>query len=184
MRAARAAPATAAFMVSAALLTGFLRARLGLAPLAFICSDGRLLDFSSWRFGLIGVKLRRGLALFAKIALLADRRLVAVEIAVPGGLIERLRLRTLRGAQDAEIVLCVLKIVFSLHAVAARLGVVGERLIFVVNLLRGPANADVRPVRVERAVGINALPAALVIIPAALFEMIIHARMLFSLFTN
>lgn len=77
------------------------------------------------------------------------------------------------GAQDAKIVLCVLKIVFGLHPIAARCGVARKREIFVVNLLGCAADADVRAVRIKRAIGIDALPAPLMIAPA-LVEMIIH----------
>jgi hypothetical protein len=196
-RAARtAAPAPTAFKVAATLAI----MRAAFAAIAVVGPVRLLLERLLVRRRGVAIfrfdrRLRLRLAFIAELSLVAlrvavialaaaDCRLIAaVEIAVLLlRRIARLDLWTLHGAEDAEIVLCVLKIVFSLDAIAARRSVAREGEIFVVDLLGGAANADVGAVRIERPVRIDALPAALMVVAAAFVEVIVHTRKVFSLF--
>ncbi|HRX38392.1 MAG TPA: hypothetical protein P5072_03070, partial [Parvularculaceae bacterium] len=86
----------------------------------------------------------------------ADRGLIAI-------CVRRLNMRLrLHGADDAEIVFCVLEIVFRFHSVARRSRVARERQILVVNLVGGSTDAHIRSIGVKSAINVHALAAALI----------------------
>src|SRR6185312_14264253 len=100
----------------------------------------------------IGLRLRRLLgrlaALILEVDVVAGRELVATDDLAD---------RTLRlhGAQDPEVVLGVLQVVLRQHAVAGRRGVARQLLVLFVDVLGCAAHLHaVRPVRIERAVGV------------------------------
>src|SRR6185312_1255588 len=100
----------------------------------------------------IGLRLRRLLgrlaALVLEVDVVAGRELVATDDLAD---------RTLRlhGAQDPEVVLGVLQVVLRQHAVAGRRGVARQLLVLFVDVLGCAAHLHaVRPVRIERAVGV------------------------------
>lgn len=147
-RTARAAAASAAFMLAAGL-TGFLALEfLGRRRVAdvFGCWLRRRHDRRFRASRIVAVELRALMALFAAVAAVANRGLIAVNIGFSAILVKRLGLGPLNGAKNAKIVFCVLKVIFRLHAIAARCRVPGKRLVLVINLLSGAANPDVRTV--------------------------------------
>jgi len=67
----------------------------------------------------------------------------------------------LHGAHHPEIVLGVLEVVFRHHAIAGGMGVAGELLVALVDVLRGAPHLDaVRAVGIESAVGVVLRPSA------------------------
>ncbi len=100
------------------------------------------------------VVLAAGMAARIALMLLLLRVLLSVLIVLLAGLVD--------GVEDAEIVLGVLKIAFSHHAVTRAGRIAAELEVFFEELLRGAANAQVRAAAVKDVITIERNVAAVV----------------------
>jgi hypothetical protein len=103
-------------------------------------------SFAAFAFGGLALGLLGGGAFVLEIDVEAGDELVAADDVGHRAL-------RLHGAHDPEIVLGVLQVVLGQDPVAGRLGVAGELLVLLINVLGGAAHLHaVGPVRIERPV--------------------------------
>jgi hypothetical protein len=142
-----AAAAVVAVPIEAVLTSPFLaRALIAIAAIVgrpLVAALG--LALNSFSVGLGGLRLT---AFILEIYVIAGDELVAADDVGQRAL-------RLHGPHHPEIVLGVLQVVFGRDPIAGRVGVAGQLLIFLIDVLSGPADLDpVGPVGIERAVGV------------------------------
>lgn len=148
-----------AIPVEAVLTSPFLaRALITIAAIF----GGPLVDALGLALNRLGVGLGglRLTAFILEIYVIAGDKLVAADDVGQGPL-------RLHGPHHPKIVLGVLQVVFGRHPVARRVGVTGQLLIFLIDVLSGPADLyAVGPIGIERAVGVVLRLAATAAAPA------------------
>ena len=133
---------------------------------------GRLRSFRVLALFLVGTAFgqRKGWRATGRggLGLLSGWLLAGLAIGVLGRLLGLvLSLLRLLGHHDAEIMLRMLKIILGHHPVTARIGVAGQLQILFIDMAGGAANLDLRPRRIEGAVGVEAAAMAAAIVMAA-----------------
>ena len=140
--------ATVIASVISAILPRFeTRAALLLRPFAVFARlrlEIGLLGVGLRRIGIADFRLRgtrcEGYAVLVLVTVLAVLRLVGSELRI--GQTHGF----MRGRDDAQIMFAVLEIVFSGHIIAGCLGIAAHLQVFFGNMLRGPADFDIRSV--------------------------------------